>query len=164
MSAPRILIIAYGNPLRCDDGLAWCVAEELSRLSFPSDVEIVTSHQLTPELALPVSEARTVIFIDAARAGAPGEITSKRIEPAQTSAIFTHEFSPSTILNIAQELYGGHPEAFAVSLCGECFDHGEVLSTNVPESIPRLVVLVRELITEASYRDPRATGRRDRLS
>jgi hydrogenase maturation protease len=148
MPAPKILIIAYGNPLRSDDGLAWRVAEDLSEQYLTSDVEISTCHQLTPELALPASQASLVLFIDAARAGIPGEIATQPIEAWQSSSIFTHEFSPSTILNVAQELYGRCPRAFAISLCGECFDHGEVLSPKVEESLPRLVAHVKGLIQE----------------
>jgi hydrogenase maturation protease len=146
MPAPKILVIAYGNPLRCDDGLAWRVAEKLSEQNLPSGVEIITCHQLTPELALPASQASTVLFIDAARGGIPGEIATQPIKLRQSPSIFTHEFSPSTILSVAQELYGLCPEAFAISLCGECFDHGEVLSQKVEERLPRLVAQVKGLI------------------
>ena len=150
MTEPRILIIAYGNPLRSDDGLAWRVAEKLSEQYLTRDVEIITCHQLTPELALPASQASLVLFIDAANAGIPGEIATQPIEARQSSSIFTHEFSPSTILNVAQELYGRCPNAFAISLCGECFDHGETLSQKVKESLPRLLTHVKGLIQSAN--------------
>ena len=74
----RVLIVAYGNPLRCDDGLAWSAAEMLAP-GLPGDVEIITRHQLTPELAFPVSQAASVLFIDAAHSGAPGELLSATV-------------------------------------------------------------------------------------
>ena len=141
---PGTLIIAYGNPLRCDDGLAWHVAKKLAELSFSSDVEIITRHQLTPELALPVSQAAIVLFIDASRTGIPGELASGPLNPQPLSSVFTHELSPGTILSLAQELYGRSAEAFTISVCGECFDHGETLSAKVEESLPRVVALVSE--------------------
>ena len=150
MPSPRILIIAYGNPLRCDDGLAWRAAEELSKLNFAGDIEIVTRHQLTPELALPVSQVGTVLFIDAARHGVPGEIASASVKPQRSSSAFTHDFSPATILGLAEELYGNCPQAIAASVCGECFDHGETLSAKVEESLPRLIDHVRGLIEAAN--------------
>ena len=109
---PRILIIAYGNPLRCDDGLPWHAAQKLSKLNLRSDVEILTRRLLTPELALPVSQAATVLFIGAAQTGVPGELASGLLIPQRQSSLFTHEFSPATILSVAQELYGKCPEAF----------------------------------------------------
>lgn len=139
---PGILVIAYGNPLRCDDGLAWRVAEELAKLNLPSDVEIFTRHQLTPELALPVSQATTVLFIDAARTGVPADLAWRPLKPQPSSSLFTHECSPAAILGLAQELYGRCAEAFTISLTGECFDHGETLSKRVEENLPRVLELV----------------------
>lgn len=146
MPTPRILVIAYGNPLRCDDGLAWRVADKLSQMNLPGDIEIITRHLLTPELALPVSQSSTVLFIDAAREGAPGEIASCPIEPQRLCSAFTHELSPGAVLTAAQELYGQCAEAFSITLCGECFEHGETLSASVEEGLPHLVALVREFI------------------
>lgn len=146
----RILVIAYGNPLRSDDGLAWKAAEELSHLELPDAVEIITRHQLTPELALAVSEVSYVLFLDAARSGIPGEIVSAQVWPARHSSIFTHDFSPGAILSGAEELYGHGPGALALSLVGECFDHGESLSSTVTANLPKLVALAREWISKAA--------------
>ena len=64
--AARVLIIAYGNPLRCDDGVAWRAAEALEG-KFPSEqVEILRLHQLAPELADAVRQRELVLFVDAA--------------------------------------------------------------------------------------------------
>jgi hydrogenase maturation protease len=138
----RVLIIAYGNPLRCDDGLAWHLAEDLSHAGLPSDVEVVTYHQLTPDLASEVSQVSIALFIDAARNGVPGELSHTTLKPGRKHSAFTHECSPVDILSLAEELYGYCPEAFAISVCGECFDHGEVLSPKIAESLPRLAALV----------------------
>ena len=37
----RVLIIAYGNPMRCDDGLAWRAADEFERKLSDFEVEIL---------------------------------------------------------------------------------------------------------------------------
>jgi hydrogenase maturation protease len=62
--ATPALIIAYGNPLRNDDGLAWSVADALERKLGPASVEIVRLQQLAPELAEKVCRFQTIIFID----------------------------------------------------------------------------------------------------
>jgi len=139
---PRILIIAYGNPLRCDDGLAWRAAEALSRMNLPPDVAIITRHQLTPELAVQASQAETVLFVDAARSGVPGELATSPLMAQPLSSAFSHECSPAVILGIAREIYRGSPRAITISLCGECFDYGETLSSKIEESLPRLIALV----------------------
>jgi hydrogenase maturation protease len=140
---PRILIVGYGNPLRCDDGVGWHAAEELSRRLASEDVEIVTCHQLTPELADAVSHAEVAFFIDAARDGVPGTLACDPVVPEESSFAFTHQLSAGAVLDLAIGLYGRCARAFAVSLCGECFDHGEKLSVTVAENLARLVTLVQ---------------------
>ena len=146
---PRVLIVACGNPLRCDDGLGWRAAEEVANLGLAQGVEIITQHQLTPELAAPVSEADLVLFIDAAQGGEPGEVRCEPVVPARESSAFSHEFTPSGVLNLAQELYGKAAPAFVVSLAGECFDHGTALSGSVVEAMPRLLARVAQLAGDA---------------
>ena len=68
---PRTLIIGYGNPLRGDDGLGWQVASELAKC-VDALISVVAVHQLTPELAEPVSDADLVIFVDSSCDGEPG--------------------------------------------------------------------------------------------
>ena len=147
---PRVLIIAYGNPLRCDDGLAWHVAEKLSHLPLPEHVEVITQHQLTPELAFPVSRAGTVVFVDAAQAGVPGEIRCEPIAPGPVASSLTHQFPAGAILHLAQKLYGAVPRAFVLSLHGECFEHGEALSSKVEENLPRLLERVTAFFNETN--------------
>ena len=68
----RTLIIGIGNPLRGDDGLGWDVAGELSSELRRDDVQVLATHQLTPELSDLVSRAELVLFIDATRSEDPG--------------------------------------------------------------------------------------------
>jgi len=141
---PRVLILASGNPLRCDDALAWHVAQELSRLPLERDVEIITQHQLTPELAIPVSQSETVVFLDAARTGIPGEISIEMLEPQPACELF-HSFTPAAVLGLSQELYGTCPAAWAISLCGECFDHGMAISPTIKNKLPQIVRWIDKL-------------------
>ena len=146
----RILIIGIGNPLRCDDGLAWRVIHEMSHQGLPEDVEIITRHQLTPELAEPASQAETVLFLDAAQDGQAGELRCAPVGEANGSSLFSHEFSPASILGLARELYGGSPRGFLISLSGECFDHGETLSSQVERKLPQAVSFLRDLLAETT--------------
>lgn len=141
----NILIIGYGNPLRSDDGIGWHAAEQLSRQPPSLDVKVLTRYQLTPELAEDVCESSAVIFIDAVRDGEPGEVTFEPIAPRPDQPTFSHELSPAAVLELSQRLYHRCPTAFMVSLCGECFDHGESLSTRVAASFPHLTAFVVQL-------------------
>jgi hydrogenase maturation protease len=139
----RVLVIAIGNPLRCDDGLAWHAADELSRDASPP--EILRVHQLTPELAEAVSQATTVIFVDAAAEGTPGKVAYGKLTPSAPEVHFTHHFTPAAVLALAETLYGAHPTAFSVTMAGECFDHGDSLSPCVIEAMPLLLAKIRAL-------------------
>ena len=84
--APRLLIVAYGNPLRSDDGVAWRAAAALPETFLPEEAEIVTVHQLGPELAESASRSECVIFVDAASGpGHPGEIQAKEVLPGDVA-------------------------------------------------------------------------------
>ena len=144
---PRVLIIGCGNPLRGDDGLAWRVAEKLGSMGLPGDVEIITQHQLTPELASHVSQAARVLFIDASATAAAGEISWEEIRPVRSVvAPFSHQLSPAAVLNLSQELYGHSPQAFLISIGAENFEHGESLSPKVEAALTPLLTLLTDLI------------------
>ena len=139
----HVLILAYGNPLRCDDGLGWHAARQLN--STVSDARVVTCHQLTPELVEDISSADAVFFIDASREGEPGELTCQPVRPSDDMVRFTHQCSPAVLLALCDQLYGSCPPAFAVSVCGQSFHYGESLSPCVAASLPKLTAIVTEM-------------------
>jgi hydrogenase maturation protease len=147
----RILVVAYGNPMRCDDGLAWHAADELAKKFTTPDVEIVRTHQLAPELAETISRSEVVIFVDSASAGEgkPGEVRSTRISSSEGLPRFSHQFSPAAVLALARQLYNTTPDAFLLTLEGEHFDHGEILSPVVAVALPALVGRIEELIQQS---------------
>lgn len=145
---PRVLIVAYGNPLRSDDGVAWHAAVALEKKSSASNVEIVRAHQLAPELAETISRCEAVIFVDAARNGPPGQISSTQIRPPQATPGFSHQLSPAAVVALAHQLFGATPHAFSVTLAGADFDHGESLSPAVEAALPALVARIEALIQQ----------------
>ena len=142
---PRILIVGYGNPLRSDDGVGWRAAEALTQYISAPDVEILIRAQLTPEIADDLRRCDTVIFVDATHDGEPGELSFQRITAKSQTGGFSHDLSPVALLQLCGQIYGSYPVAFLVSLCGECFDHGEKLSSRVAASFPHLTALVTNL-------------------
>jgi hydrogenase maturation protease len=151
---PTVLIIAYGNPMRCDDGIAWRAADTLAPKVSESEVEILRLHQLTPELADTVRNLKTVIFVDAASCDAPQdkpgmirleEIRGSTSEPAR----FSHALSPKKILDLALHLYGASPRAFVITVTGENLGHGNSLSAPVATALPELIARIESLIKES---------------
>jgi hydrogenase maturation protease len=143
----KTLIIGYGNPLRGDDGLGWHAARLLAGVAQTQHAELLARHQLMPELAEQASGAETVIFVDAASEGRPGELRWRCVEPQPGPASFTHHLSPEALLGMARDLYGRCPRAFAVSVAGGSFDCGEELSPAVRAALPALIGLVEKLLS-----------------
>jgi hydrogenase maturation protease len=152
---PSALIVAYGNPLRSDDGIAWRAADALAPKFFESDVEIIRLHQLTPELADTVRNFGTVIFVDAESCDAshdkPGTIRLEEIRGGTSDpARFSHVLSPKKVLDLALQLYGASPWAFVITVTGDSFGHGDSLSSSVASALPELVARIEHLIKESN--------------
>jgi hydrogenase maturation protease len=131
------LVIAYGNPLRQDDGVGWAIAETLTH-HHPA-VELETVHQLVPEQAERLSRASFAVFVDARRGGAAGEVQRTVVRPAADAWTSGHLLGPEQLLGLCQRYYGRAPEAVLVSVSGARFGFGADLSPEVVRSIPRAV-------------------------
>ncbi len=137
----RALILACGNPLRGDDGVGWEVAAALKGMFLSSDIELETAHQLMPEMAERISQAATVIFIDASAAHTPGSVRFERFVASRSvPGAFTHELTPPALLALAEALYGRSPaRAFVLSVGARSFELNEELSESVRASVPGAV-------------------------
>ncbi len=125
-SPTGLLIIGYGNTLRRDDGVGPRVAEAVAALGLPG-VRTLACPLLTPELAEPVSQARTVIFVDAA-VDAPREVQLRKLAPAESSQVITHAASPATLLALARDVFGHAPDAWWLTIPVEDLGIGDMFS------------------------------------
>ncbi len=121
-----ILVIGYGNTLRRDDGVGPGVAEAVAALALPG-VRTLACPLLTPELAESVSQARMVLFVDAA-VDAPREVQLRTLAPAESSQIMAHAASPATLLALARDVFGHAPEAWLITIPVEELGIGEEFS------------------------------------
>jgi hydrogenase maturation protease len=135
------LLIGYGNPLRCDDGLGQYIAETLGQ-----GWDVMTCTQLTPELAEPISRAERAVFIDAGVGETPGEVISEKIEPTLISGVFTHNVTPASLLASARELYEASPPALLISITGASFEYGCNLSPTIHARLSEITRRVEEAI------------------
>lgn len=125
-SPTGLLVIGYGNTLRSDDGVGPRVADAVAALALPG-VRALVCPLLTPELADPVSQARVVIFVDAA-VDAPREVQMRKLAAAGTSQIMAHAASPATLLALARDVFGHVPEAWWLTIPAKDLGIGEELS------------------------------------
>jgi hydrogenase maturation protease len=122
----HLLVIGYGNTLRCDDGVGPRVAEAVGALYLPG-VRTLICQQLSPEHAEPISQARTVIFVDAA-VDAPGEVQFRKLEPNDSPQLMAHAADPRTMLALARDVFGHAPEAWWLTIPAVNLEFGEVFS------------------------------------
>ena len=147
----RPLIIGYGNPLRGDDGIGCVVAERLLAQGHMQGLEVIFAHQLTPDLAEPLSRATLAIFVDAASNVVPGKIIAHAVRPdVPRNGIFGHHLTPAELLSYARVVFERAPYAWLISVGGEQWDICEELSEPVRAAVPRVLHQIRLLLD--SYR------------
>jgi hydrogenase maturation protease len=143
-----LLVIGYGNPLRGDDGVGVHVAHLLGDSGVSPEASILARHQLTLELAEPISRAAGVIFVDASALASPGEIIEQVVEAQTAPGPWTHDASPEGLLSAALELYGHAPPATLIGVGGADFGFGENLSPVVEALVPQIVDRVERRLQE----------------
>lgn len=142
------LVIAYGNPLRSDDGVGWEVARRLEA-AHDTALTVITIQQLTPELAQAVAHAGRVIFVDAAEGDVPGAWKCEQVLPLEDRvASLGHYFAPVGLLAYARAVFGSCPEAWVISIAAKSFACGEGLSAEVEAALPAVVDHILRLRTE----------------
>ena len=140
------LVIGYGNTLRSDDGVGAKVAAAVAELALPGVVALVC-HQLTPELAETISEARTVVFVDAAVDAATG-VQMRQLEPAAGAQLMAHAADPRTLLAMAQQLFGRCPPAWWLTIPVENLEFGEEISPLARRGYETALKKIRALADE----------------
>lgn len=144
---PRILVLGYGNPGRCDDGLGPALAQRLKALDLPG-VRVESAMQLNVEDAALVAEHDVVVFADACLC-APPPYALRPVEPRTGTIEFTtHTQAPEGVLGLAHDVFGARTRGFALGIRGYDFHRfGEELSaeaaSNLEEALRFLVEAVR---------------------
>jgi hydrogenase maturation protease len=151
------LVIGYGNTMREDDGVGQHIARRLGVSLYRDAVEVISCHQLTPELVEPVSRADYAVFVDASEDGLPGEVRCYPVEPMMTTAAFTHQVTPAALLAAAYDLYGTHPKGIVISIPGAHFGYGETLSPEVERLLPGILQGLHQMMDGALTGQPNLT-------
>ena len=138
-----LLVIGYGNPLRCDDGVGPRVVEAVEELKLPA-VRTLVCQQLSPEHAEPISRARTVVFVDAA-VDAPTEVQLRKLEPGGTTQLMAHAADPRTMLALARDVFGHVPQAWWLTIPAVKLGFGDDLSPAARRGFDKAVQEIKNL-------------------
>lgn len=139
----RILVIGYGNELRTDDGLGPKLACAIEQLAL-SDVAVLVCHQLTPELADPLSRAEFAVFIDA-RIGASGGVALQPLVEPERASFSPHASDPAALLAFSRAVYGAAPRSWWLTLPAFNLTYGEGLSPAAQASLQEGLAAFRQL-------------------
>lgn len=149
-----ILILAYGNSLRRDDGAGFALAKTLEDLLAGAGVsaERLESHQLTPELALDISkeDVSAVVFVDTRAVSnrtADLSLHAERVLPADiASPSVGHSLDPSVLLAYTKYLFKKNPPAWLLTIPGIDFEHGEGFSEAVEKLLDEAPGRLRKFV------------------
>ncbi len=155
----RMLIAGFGNVFRRDDGVGPAVVNALRvRLGRaplgPLDdgfddlghtVDTVVLHQLVPELVETIKDYSLLIFVDAHVGNLPEDIRVEMLDATYTQPFVSHQIHPSTVLALAQQMYGYAPRAVLLSIRGYDFDFGEGLSAQTAALVSPAVAHIQAL-------------------
>jgi hydrogenase maturation protease len=152
-----LLIIAYGNTLRGDDGAGPALGELIERCCRQRSVEaqLLVCHQLTPELVAELIDPgiAQVLFCDA-RIPIPGDdnrgITFKPLEAAGGNTTLGHHLSPQTLLLLAKGLYQCEIPAWQVTVPGYTFEVGQSFSRSTHQALDEAEPLVESFLARTT--------------
>jgi hydrogenase maturation protease len=127
MKPTRLVVVAWGNESRGDDGVGPAFLAAAETVPDPPGLAttFVADFQLQPEHAVDLDPCDLALFVDASRTAAvPFEF--RRVEPARTATFTTHGVSPGVVLDAFVATFGRPPPpAFLLSIPAECFELGE---------------------------------------
>lgn len=147
----RILILAYGNPTRLDDGLGPAFAEALEANPFDDDTDarltIEIEHQLHIEHALLLCACDIALFVDATING-PDPFAIERVTPIDEELRYTtHALQPGGVVAIAARLFDAHPHAYLLGIRGYDFEgFGQQLSGGAAANLDAALHAVRPML------------------
>lgn len=152
-----LLIIAYGNTLRGDDGAGPALGELVERRCRGRSMEarLLLCHQLTPELVMELIRPgiAQVLFCDA-RVPIPGDdnrgVAFKPLKPGGGGTTIGHHLSPETLLLLAKGLYQCEIPAWQLTVPGYTFEVGQSFSRSTRQALDEAEPLVESFLARTS--------------
>ncbi len=142
---PALIVFAWGNESRGDDGIGPLLARRLLELELAALV-VIEDHQLNIEHVTDFVDDTPLLFIDASISVASG-IAVERIEASSDGNFSTHAISPQALLNVYREATGKElPPAFLLHVAGKSFGLGEGLGETGLASVESAWAFLEELL------------------
>lgn len=135
----RCLVLSCGNTLRGDDGIGPFLSEwARDHYADREEIQILTRHQWTPDLAADLAEAETALFIDCSVEVAAGEIRLETVAPAAEQSIGSHHMDAAQLLALALSLYASLPHrALLLTIGAGSLELSEAFSPAIHAALPK---------------------------
>ena len=148
----RILLLGYGNPGRCDDGLGPALAQAVEKMHIPG-VVVDSDYQLVVEDAHTIAGYDVVIFADADATGLE-PFSFRRIEPAgdKIGGFSSHSVSPAEVLALAKEMFAAKATAYVLGIRGYMFEEfGERFSNKAKENLAASTTFIAKALRNGDF-------------
>ena len=144
----RIVVIGFGSPIRGDDAFGPLVADRLAEVITAPEVEVLSRHILTAEMAEALRDATLVLFVDAAIDGPVGEVVERPLTPRRdVEDTIAHSVDARGLLAWTEGLYGYAPPARLLSTRAVTLEYAHYqLSPAVQAAVEPLLARVQELV------------------
>jgi len=133
-----VLVIGVGSLLRTDDAVGREVADRIESQALDG-VEVLSLHQLTPEIAPVAADRELVVIVDAAVDVTV--LTVRELEIDTSGTLMTHHLGPAGLLSFGAKLGWRPRRAVSVSVPVHDLDVGTEVSAAG-------AVLVDDAVTE----------------
>ena len=152
-----VLVFAFGNMSRGDDGLGPLLLEQLTNglcndpIVSDGRIEFITDFQLQVEHILDLVGRRLVLFVDAhVNLSDPVQLTE--LSALSDKSYTSHAMTPSAVMAAFKVLNQGKtPPCFLLSIQGKNFSLGDEISSEAQSFLNNAVSLAMELCKNPSY-------------
>ncbi len=144
----QVLVLGLGNELLTDDGVGVHVVRKLRKELSIEGVEVLEVGTAILHAQHLLEQAACVIAIDAVRAGdEPGAVYRFDVDQAHMNQPATlHELGIVGVLQLMPEQR--RPQVTILGIEPETIDYGMELSSAVQASVPRVALIVQEMIMQ----------------
>ena len=141
----RCLVIGYGNDLRGDDALGRKAAAAVADWAL-AEIEVLSVHQLTPDLAERLARADCALFLDAHPAQDDPHLRIQRLSPIRADSGLGHSADPGRLLACTDQWFGRTPQSWWITMPAADFGFGAPLSSIGAHALTEGLRTVRALV------------------
>ena len=124
---PSLVVLAWGNESRGDDGVGPLLARRIEALENPA-ISVIEDLQLHIEHVTDLKSDVPVLFVDASVAIDSG-FQLQRLDALDDKSVSTHTVSPAALLFLFEQTYRATPpEAYLLHVAATRFELGEPIS------------------------------------